>query len=287
VAVAIFAHIAIKVVNRAENLNGTLVVLFDADEHTGGFAGVKSYVRKNRALDGVMIGYPGQQGIGAGARGFWRARLRVYGTAEHSGSKNPQPENAVVKAAVLVQALQSLDLPSEPDEAFPFGPKMTVTEVHGGCGFTTVPDGCTIGLDVRLTPSIDVAAVERSVRDVCHSVDLALPTRRTTVLEPVDSWPAYRLSDNSPVLAALRRSAETVLGRPVAATISGPSNIGNFLASKGIEATCGFGLEYRGLHAADEGVRVSSINPVYQIYLGAVCSLLGNQQACAPDRPSR
>lgn len=287
VAVAIFAHIAIEMAARGETLDGTLAVLFDADEHTGGFAGVKSYVRENRGLDGVMIGYPGQQAIGAGARGFWRARIRVYGTAEHSGSKNPEPENAIVKASLLVQAIERLDLPREGDEAFSFGPKVTVTEVAGGGGFTTVPDSCAVALDVRLTPSVDATTVERTIRDVCRSVDTAMPTWRTTVLEPTHSWPAYRLPEGSAVLAALRDSAEKVLGRPVAPVISGPSNIGNFLGSMGIETTCGFGVEYRNLHAPDECVLLSSIAPVYEVYLGAVRHLLESQQACHHDHPRR
>jgi succinyl-diaminopimelate desuccinylase len=56
--------------------------------------------------------------------------------------------------------------------------------------------------------------------------------------------------------------------------IAGPSNIGNFLAAKGIPATAGFGVRYRGLHAADESVELASIPQVAATYALAVSRLL-------------
>jgi succinyl-diaminopimelate desuccinylase len=56
--------------------------------------------------------------------------------------------------------------------------------------------------------------------------------------------------------------------------VVGPSNIGNFLAQFGIEATAGFGVSYRNLHAADEAAEVASIGPVYDTYREALQTLL-------------
>lgn len=56
--------------------------------------------------------------------------------------------------------------------------------------------------------------------------------------------------------------------------VVGPSNIGNYLAALGVEATCGFGLNHRNLHAADERIEISSIGAVYEVYRGAVMRLL-------------
>ena len=92
-----------------------------------------------------MIGYPGNYGVVVGARGFYRAKVTVYGTARHSGSSTFAGENAIEKAASFVQELVASSLPQEePDSSFPFGPKLTVTAVKGGNGYSMVPDHCEI-----------------------------------------------------------------------------------------------------------------------------------------------
>ena len=67
--------------------------------------------------------------------------------------------------------------------------------------------------------------------------------------------------------------------------VAGPSNIGNFLATMGTEATCRFGVAYRNLHAADEGIELSSVPLVYDAYLAAVGELL--MEGGRPVRPAR
>ncbi len=52
----------------------------------------------------------------------------------------------------------------------------------------------------------------------------------------------------------------------VPAVVSGPSNIGNYLASRRIAATSGFGVNYRNLQAIDECIELATIAPVYEVY---------------------
>jgi succinyl-diaminopimelate desuccinylase len=40
---AIFAHVAARLRDTAGGFGGSVVVLFDVDEHTGGFGGAKAY----------------------------------------------------------------------------------------------------------------------------------------------------------------------------------------------------------------------------------------------------
>jgi hypothetical protein len=49
-AVALFAHLAADMQQTASALQGRLLVLFDADEHTGHFSGVKSFLRRYPTL---------------------------------------------------------------------------------------------------------------------------------------------------------------------------------------------------------------------------------------------
>ncbi|MGH3939935.1 MAG: M20/M25/M40 family metallo-hydrolase, partial [Pseudonocardiaceae bacterium] len=75
VAVAIFCHLAARLATTTEQLNGSVVLLFDLDEHTGGFGGAKRYFEGPDAPDdvaGVMIGYPGMDKLVIGGRGVHR-----------------------------------------------------------------------------------------------------------------------------------------------------------------------------------------------------------------------
>ena len=111
---AIFAHVAARLLPVSGQLAGSLVLLFDVDEHTGGFGGARAYFDGADApdrVDGVMIGYPGPDHVVTGGRGVLRARLHVHGVASHSGSRTTTP-NAITKAAQLVAALADAELPA-------------------------------------------------------------------------------------------------------------------------------------------------------------------------------
>lgn len=279
-AVALFAHLGAEV-TRASDLAGTLTLLFDADEHTGRFGGVQAFTASGKKPDGVMIGYPGLDEIVVGARGFWRVRLVVSGRSGHSGSRRAPADNAIVRAAALVRRLSECQPPPDSDDDFPLAPKITVTGIDGGEGYSIVPDRCTLSVDVRLTPRHDAAWAEQLLRELCRSLDDSIPSRQPTVVDPQTTWPAYCLPATSRLASSLRVAARRVLGRDVPLAVAGPSNIGNFLSTLGIEATCGFGLPYRNLHGADEAIEVASIPLVYDAYVGAVRRLLA---APAADR---
>jgi succinyl-diaminopimelate desuccinylase len=152
-AVATFAHLAAELQHTASTLHGRLLVLFDADEHTGHFAGVKSFLRAYPDIDGAMIGYPGNDRVIAGARGFYRATITVHGTGGHSGGDTSPTQNAVHKAAQLVDAIDQAPLSDARDPGFPLRPSIAATRIAGGSSFSMIPDTCAVDVDVRLTPA--------------------------------------------------------------------------------------------------------------------------------------
>jgi len=274
-AVAIFCHIASALHRRRLSGKGSVELLFDADEHTGRLGGMRAWLaRQPEGVAGVFIGYPGDERIMIGSRGFWRARLRVYGEAGHSGAGRKKAVNAVSKAALLVRELEESSLPQGLREDFPLPPKLTVTGLRGGGDFALVPDVATVEVDVRLTPVFEAAAAEALVREAVRQTDTARPGQRPTEVEVLPGWPAYVLSSESPLVRALQRAAEEVRGSPTPLELAGPSNTGNLLATHGIPATCGFGVRYRNLHAPNEAIDVSTLGPIYDVYLGALQLLL-------------
>ena len=275
VAIAIFCHLAVALAGERDGLSGRLMLLFDGDEHTGNFGGVKALLRTGPTLSGVMIGYPDDSVINIGARGFYRCRIVVHGRVEHSGNPPGPVANAIDKAAHLAAALQATGLPVVDDANFPLPPKITVTAISGGGGFSVVPDRCEINVDIRLTPSAGHSWAEAVLADAVWRLDRDHPTGTPTDIVETNSWPPYRLPDGSALRAAMEAATTEALGHPVPEQVCGPSNIGNLLASSGIEATCGFGVKCTGVHGANEGFAIDTIAPTYRTYEGAVRRLLG------------
>ena len=278
-AIAIFLHVARRLQEQASRLHGTLTLLLDADEHTGQFGGAKRYFGGGdapRDIAGVMIGYPGSDALVIGGRGFLRANLTAHGRAGHTGSRHRTlTGNAVAKAADLVQTLGRHETPGPVDASLGLAPRITVTHIHGGEGFSIVPDRTEVGVDVRLTTTFTASCARRFLDEVIGEVDRRWPGTARTDVAQHESWPAFRLADDAPIRLALAGAAAKHLDGPVMATVAGPSNIGNYLAQRGIPATAGLGVRYEGLHGADERIDLSTIPAVQATYHDAVLSLLG------------
>jgi succinyl-diaminopimelate desuccinylase len=283
-AAAIFCHLAVRLARERRQLHGSITVLFDVDEHTGGFHGVKRYLAETSgAVDGVLIGYPGLDHVVVGGRGFWRADVIAYGEAGHTGrgQDNAQQVNAAHKGAELVAALAKHRTPGPVDPRLGLSPKLTVTAVHAGEGYSIVPDRCEISIDLRLTYSFNEQDAQKLVGSLVREADNRMQAKRASEIKTRESWPAYRLPDDAPIVRVLVDAAARHLEQPPAPKVAGPSNIGNYLASCGIPATAGFGVAYAGLHGTDERIEIRTIPPVQAVYHEAVLSLLSGAIANA------
>ena len=274
-AVAIFSALAAAL--DPGQLAGRVTVLADLDEHTGGFAGIRTYLQDAHP-DAVVIGYPGLDKLVVGGRGVYRARVAVYGIAEHSGSSRPARSNAVVKAARLVDVL-ALDAPTDQgdgEEEFPLPPKVTVTSIAGGTSgvYSVIPDLAVVEVDIRLTPTYPVAAARQLLEQAVAYVDEEAPSARPSTVEQVgETWPPFRLPAGHWLADGIVAGARTVGLAPVP-TVAGPSNIGCFLAGLGIPATAGFGVGHVGLHGTDEAIELSTVPAVLDAHRAALRVLL-------------
>lgn len=262
--VAILAHLA-RDLARAGLARGTVHILFDADEHTGRFGGVRAYLEAvARRPDAASLGYPGNQALVAGSRGFLRLRIAFRGVAAHSGDPARRGDNALTRAAAFAVALAAAPFPGPADPDMPFGPAATLTRLDGGEGFSVVPDLAVAHVDIRLTRSFDAAAAAAWIAPLVRAAD-----PRATV-ETIDSWPAYVVPPDAPVVAAFAAAATAAFARPFAPEVCGPSNIGNLLAAHGVPTVCAPGVTFGNMHAADEWMEIASIAPVYAMYREAV-----------------
>ena len=267
--VAILAHVARELA--ASGLPcGTLHILFDADEHTGRFGGVRAYLEAiGQVPDAVSLGYPGNDCIVIGSRGFLRAKVHFSGRAAHSGEIRRSGVNAITKAAGFALRMADATLPESHDPDFPFGPAATVTHIEGGEGFSIVPDRAVCHIDIRLTRAFDAAKAARWLEETTRSID------SQSRIDVVDHWPAYAIDPRDKLVASFFAAAELAFGRRTPTDVSGMSNIGNLLAARGVPTICAPGVSFANIHAVDEWADVDSMAPVYAMYCDAVRRFLG------------
>ncbi|MBU1395359.1 MAG: M20 family metallopeptidase [Gammaproteobacteria bacterium] len=272
--IAVFCHVVADLLPRAPKLAGKLCFVFDADEHTGRFTGIRHYMdmRGSEPVAGVMIGYPGNDRLVIGARGFLRARLIVHGIGAHSGSSGTRGVNAIERARVLLERMVAAPLTSA-DARFPLPPKLTATAIRGGGSFALVPDRCELELDLRLTPSFEDAAARMHLQAIVARFD-ADGAAPATAIEWLPGWPAYQLDPATPMVQALAAAASEAFGHSVPSGVVGPSSIANYLSTLGVPATAGLGVTYRNLHAPDECVLLESLHPTFLAYRNALLRLL-------------
>lgn len=280
VAAAIFANLAVQIVHGGGLARGELYMLFDADEHTGRFGGVRSFEKAVQSWpDAYIIGYPGNYGITIGARGFLRGDITTRGVSRHSGGRRSSAaDNAIVKMGKVVSKLAETELPLEKDKYFSFGPSVNVTEIRGGGGFNQNPDRCQAKFDFRLTPNVSGDTAKQWLETVIRRVDAQWQSRGKTEIQYKDSWPAYRLDRNLKVVRVLEEAAEQEYGRKVPLVVCGPSNIGNYLAARHVPAICGFGVSYGNIHGVDEYIEIDSIEAVYRTYARAISQFFTNSK---------
>ncbi len=266
--VAILAHVA-RHLAETSIPRGSVHVLFDADEHTGRFGGVRAYLESiARPPDAVSLGYPGNDCIVVGSRGFLRARLHFTGKAAHSGEVERTGVNALNKAAAFALKVAASTFPETQDAAFPFGRAATVTHLSGGEGFSVVPDHATCNIDIRLTRAFDGDEATRWLEEIVGAVD------GQSRIETIDHWPAYLVDPDHSLARSFVAAAERAFGRRVATDVCGPSNIGNLLAARGVPTICAPGVSFGNMHAANEWADIESIAPVYAMYCDAALRFL-------------
>lgn len=248
-------------------LKGDLYFLFDGDEHSGQFGGVRAFLEQApKRPEGWILAYPGNDVLNIGARGFLRGTIVVHGESAHTGSRHSCGKNAIGAMASLINDLATRLLPVESDPDFSFGPKCTITRIEGGSGYTQVPDCCQVDFDFRLTPQVDAPTAIAWLKGVIG--DRAEIAVKNTL-------PAYKISDQSWVAQTLRAAAEGELKRHLPNEVCGPSNAGNYLATFGIPTVSGFGVSGGGIHGVDEYVDLSTVAPVWRTYRRVVEILFG------------
>ena len=277
-AVAVFSELATRV-HLSQGVPFSpkrhVTILFDCDEHSGRFGGIRAYTAQYGYPKYCVIGYPGIDEIVAGSRGFYRTTATLRGTLAHAGAGTVPEELATNKLAALLVALRDLPESKVQSDDFPLPPRASVTWIRTGVkSYSITPAKIDCAIDIRLTPSFGPVEAKAFLERTLQEIDRSEGSRLHSKLSRPSFWPAYRTPDRALLPSLLQASATRYLKIRPPLRVSGPSNIGNYLAMHGTEMLSGFGVDYRHIHGPDECIRVESVETVSNVYADLIARFL-------------
>lgn len=284
-AVAIFCELArtAKLSSASRSpLRRRVTVVFDCDEHSGRFGGIRAYTGKYGFPTYCAIGYPGLDEIVSGSRGFYRTTISLRGTLAHAGSGTVPRELATTKLMLLLRELGELTQTPSTSPDFHLGPRASVTWIKTGVkSFSVTPSKIDCGVDIRLTPMFDPNAASDFIDSMLRKIAVEAGSDYPSTVSKPNCWPAYKTPDSALLPRLLTSAAAQELGSPPPLSISGPSNIGNFLSMHGSQVLSGFGVNYKRIHGPDECIEIETLKAVLNIYRRLVRSFLSGDRTDA------
>jgi acetylornithine deacetylase len=260
-------------------LNGSLSLIFTADEEYGSALGAEYLVNQNALdVDVIVLGEPSGvrtdwEAIRTVSRGFSGFRIEVHGTQMHSSITDDLPNvNAVeAMARILVALRRELTLTYSPHPLAPQGPTVNLgVRCQGGVGYGVLPGYAEFWNDIRTIPGMTQHQLEQDVRDALKqikpeyqgaTVDLAFHDLLGW-LEPTEVDPSH------PIVPAMQHACRDVLGveTPLRA-FPGASDAWPFQGIGGIPTIAGFGPGLLPLaHGPNEYVSITAVKQAAHIY---------------------
>lgn len=278
-AVAVFCEIArsTKLTGRAPPKGSSqgqrrVSVVFDCDEHSGRFGGIRSATAQFGFPRHCAIGYPGLHEIVTGSRGFHRSTVTLRGAMGHSGAETVPSELATDKLQRLLKAVSDFNARKPAVTAdFAIPPRASVTGLRTGAkthSVTAAKIECL--LDIRVTPAWGVAAAQAWLDKTLAKIARECGNAHPSSVSKPNCWPPYHTPHDALLPRLMASAATQVLGTAPPLVVCGPGNIGNFLSSHGTQVLCGFGVEFKNAHGADECAKLSTLAPVFKTYQAAV-----------------
>jgi succinyl-diaminopimelate desuccinylase len=269
---------AVKALQDTGEFPGRVVVAALVDEE-GMMLGAKHFARTALAaeIDGVIVCEPEAGEICPTSKGAVRLRLDLTGAMAH-GAMPQEARNPLAVAAAVVTGLPALEkaLQDGHGEHEHLGwTYLTPTVVLGGDvdQINVIPATATVCVDARTVPGVDHAAMVTAVGDLARRAGDAAGVR--TELTVVDDRPAVSTPLDDPVVRALHRAHESVVGEPARYGGVPGSTDGTILTRDAGLATVVYGPGGKWIaHQADEYVEVDEILRCARVYAHAAREFL-------------
>jgi succinyl-diaminopimelate desuccinylase len=186
--VAAIISAATALADKLERTPGIEIVI-TADEETGtNGARMLAEQRLLGRAGAMVVAEPTSNALWLGHKGVLRFEGLARGVTAHA-SMPEAGDNAVYKAVRAIDALQAFDFGVA---AHPYlgSPTLNVGWVRGGMNVNSVPDRASFGVDIRVTPAVDLPALKERLREtVGPDIAVSFGTEAEAVwTEPGEAW---------------------------------------------------------------------------------------------------
>ena len=186
--VAAIVSAAVALAGKLERTPGIEIVI-TADEETGtNGARMLAEQRLLGRAGAMVVAEPTSNALWLGHKGVLRFEGLARGVTAHA-SMPEAGDNAIYKAVRAIEALQAFDFGVA---AHPYlgSPTLNVGWVRGGMNVNSVPDRASFGVDIRVTPALDLPALKERLREtVGRGIEVSFGTEAESVwTEPDEAW---------------------------------------------------------------------------------------------------
>jgi succinyl-diaminopimelate desuccinylase len=253
---------------------GSIAVLLTSDEEGPAVDGTVRVVDRLRergeAIDYCIVGEPTSVSrlgdtVKNGRRGSLSGSLRVKGVQGHVAYPH-LARNPVHLAAPALAELAAIEW----DRGNEYFPPTTwqVSNIRAGTGATNViPGEMEVQFNFRFATASTPESLEQRVHSVLDRHGLEYDIEWTLGAQPF-------LTPRGTLVSMLSEAIREVTGVTAEVSTTGGTSDGRFLAEISREVV-EFGPVNESIHKLNEHVEVASIEPLRQIYLGALRRLLG------------
>jgi succinyl-diaminopimelate desuccinylase len=272
-SVAAFVVAAEEFVRAHPQHRGSIALLLTSDEEgpaTDGTVKVVDALRaRDERIDYCIVGEPTSvdalgDTIKNGRRGSLSGRLVVRGIQGHVAyphlARNPVHQLAPALAELATERWD------DGDDSFP-ATTFQVSNVHAGTGATNViPGTCEVDFNLRFAPVSTAESLMQRIEAILRSRDLEFDLAWTVGAQPFSTAPG-------PLSAALAAAIRDVTGRETQLSTTGGTSDGRFIAMI-CPQVVEFGPPNASVHKIDEHIAVADLDPLMNIYRGALERLL-------------
>ena len=244
-----------------KNAKRGLLLAFVADEE-GDFKGSNwLFANKPDLFKDVRYGIIGEatdMRIQTGQKGLVDITLTFNGTSAHASTPEAG-DNAISKAARFISYVENINKNTKGSSFLPSGTTINVGTILGGRSHNTVPDKCTLGIDMRTVHGFNTNMAIMSIKRLLREAQFR---KSDTDLTINHSKNPFKLDENAEVVKLLKKAT----GNQKSIYGSGYTEAELYYSKSGIKcAVFGPGSK-KVIHRPNEYVNISNLKKAENIY---------------------
>ncbi|MEY4764055.1 MAG: hypothetical protein RI907_728 [Pseudomonadota bacterium] len=202
---------------QAPKLKGGVELHFTYDEEFGGELGPGWLLKQGLTQPDLLIAAGFSYEVVTAHNGCLQMEVTVHGVMAHAAIPHTGVD-ALQGAVTLLNALYARNVAYKQVTSKVPGinhPYLNVGRIEGGTNTNVVPGKVSFKLDRRMIPEENPIEVEAEIRRVIDEAAATFPGIRVEVKRLLLAYPLQPLPGNAPLVAALQRHGEAVIGEPI------------------------------------------------------------------------